>query len=193
MGSSRHASVGNRHAPRSLAVVLLLAIAGMAIWRAGSSTATSEALLPPGASQDRIVRPSPFPPAPPHVWLGGLAVHFASVLDTDRNPFSFRPRVATAQVTRERTAVLPVGPVVSQPTPVYNLPADVPIKFIGSLEQGRRKWAVFSDCAGYIGAARQGELILGEWKVVTVGVESVHVEHLDGRRATIAMVGCAPR
>jgi hypothetical protein len=69
-----------------------------------------------------------------------------------------------------------------------------PFKFMGILQKrSGETWGVFADCAGYTRAAREGESVLGAWRVLRIGVEAVFVESLDGRRLTIPMAGCGPR
>jgi hypothetical protein len=108
--------------------------------------------------------------------------------DPARNPFRFYvkppppppPMVAPAP---------PRQPVDTGPPPPPPLPA-IPLKFIGTLEQGGKKVAIFSDGRGLPLYGKEGELILGQYKIVRIGVESVVMEYWDGRgRQTIPMRG----
>ena len=66
----------------------------------------------------------------------------------------------------------------------------IPLKFIGTMEQGSRKVAIFSDGRGLPVYAFEGQLVLGQYKLVKIGVESVVMEYPDGRgRQTIPMRG----
>src|SRR5215211_626802 len=67
----------------------------------------------------------------------------------------------------------------------------IPLKFIGTLEKaGMKKQAVFSDGRGMPLHGAEGDLILGQYRVVRIGVESVVMEYSDGRgRQTIPMRG----
>jgi hypothetical protein len=79
-----------------------------------------------------------------------------------------------------------------QPPPLPPGPPPIPLKFIGTLEVKGRKVAVFvnTDGHGMPQYAAEGELVLGQYRVVKIGVESVTVEYLDGRgRQTIPMRG----
>ena len=70
-------------------------------------------------------------------------------------------------------------------------PPPIPLKFIGTLEApGKKKQAIFSDGKGAPLYGGEGELILGQYKIVRIGVESVVMEYADGKgRQTIPMRG----
>jgi hypothetical protein len=75
------------------------------------------------------------------------------------------------------------------PPPPPPLPP-IPLKFIGTMEQGNRKVAIFSDGRGLPLYGKEGELVLGQYRIVRIGVESVVMEYADGRgRQTIPMRG----
>jgi hypothetical protein len=127
------------------------------------------------------------------VKLRGLEQLPSSIDDGGRDPFSFRPRPA---VLRTPSAAVPPLHVLSARPESSPVPAPVaaPFRFMGVLERGpAERWAVFADCAGYTRAAKEGESVLGAWRVMRIGVESVAIESLDGRRLIMAPGGCAPR
>src|SRR5204863_2263586 len=70
-------------------------------------------------------------------------------------------------------------------------PPPIPLKFIGTLEApGKKKQAIFSDGKGAPLYGGEGELILGQYRIVRIGVESVVMEYADGKgRQTIPMRG----
>jgi hypothetical protein len=69
-------------------------------------------------------------------------------------------------------------------------PPPIPLKFIGTLVKGGKKVAIFSDGRGLPLWGTEGELILGQFRIVRIGVESVDMEYADGRgRQTIPMRG----
>jgi hypothetical protein len=69
-------------------------------------------------------------------------------------------------------------------------PPPIPLKFIGVLEVGGRKTAIFSDGRGLPLYGKEGDLILGQYKIVRIGVESIVMEYPDGKgRQTIPMRG----
>ena len=58
------------------------------------------------------------------------------------------------------------------------------------MEQGKKKVAIFSDGKGVPMYASEGELVLGQYRVVRIGIESVVMEYADGKgRQTIPMRG----
>jgi hypothetical protein len=114
----------------------------------------------------------------------------------DRNPFRFyvKPPPPPPSPKPIVTAPPPLQPgqpgYVAPPPPGPPPLPPIPLKFIGTMEQGSRKVAIFSDGRGLPLYAREGELVLGQYKVVRIGVESVVMEYADGRgRQTIPMRG----
>jgi hypothetical protein len=112
-------------------------------------------------------------------------------MKSDRDPFRFRQHVVVA-VERPVPRSADVAAVMPLRTPVQQAPA-LPIRFIGSLTLRGAKWAILSDCAGYVAAARRSEWFLGEWEVLRIDEESVVVERTGAAPARIPMAGCAPR
>lgn len=85
------------------------------------------------------------------------------------------------------TPVQPAGPVIPAGPPA---PPPITVKFIGVVS--RRdvgKVAVLSDGKNvYYG--REGEIVDGRWRIVTIGEESLQIEYVDGRgRQTVRMTG----
>lgn len=118
----------------------------------------------------------------------------ASAIDGDgRNPFSAKPRHA-ANLPQTLPAVDREPPVVLREASSVQPTIAAPFKFMGTLQKRTGEtWGVFADCSGYTRAAREGELVLGTWRVLRVGAESAFVESLDGRRMTLPLGGCGPR
>jgi hypothetical protein len=111
----------------------------------------------------------------------------------DRNPFRFYvkppppPPPVPVRVAPPPTPVM-TGPPPPPPGPPP--PPPIPLKFLGTMEQGNRRVAIFSDGRGLPLYAFEGGTVLGQYKVVKIGVESVVMEYLDGRgRQTIPMRG----
>ncbi len=96
--------------------------------------------------------------------------------DAGRNPFRFY-----------------VPPPPPPPPPAKYVappPPPIPLKFIGVLEVGGKKTAIFSDGRGLPLYGKEGDLILGQYRIVRIGVESIVMEYGDGRgRQTIPMRG----
>jgi hypothetical protein len=107
--------------------------------------------------------------------------------DPARNPFRFY--VKPPPPPPPRVVAPPPQPVNPGPPPPPPVPA-IPLKFIGTLEQGGKKVAIFSDGRGLPLYGREGDSILGQYRIVKIGVESVVMEYQDGRgRQTIPMRG----
>ena len=83
----------------------------------------------------------------------------------------------------------PQTPAVQAPLPPPG-PPPITVKFIGVVS--RRdvgKVAVLSDGKNvYYG--REGEIVDGRWRIVSIGEESLQIEHADGRgRQTVRLTG----
>jgi hypothetical protein len=183
--------------PRPLLLVLLAVVLAGAIvyllWPAAAGPAA-----PSNASREQRKQASAAAgttgPASLAVDLDALKQVPPSPAGTSRNPFRFYvppppppppppPRAGRSSATPGFEPARPSGPPP--------LPA-IPLKFIGIVEQRGRKVAIFvsSDGKGMPVYAAEGEIVLGQYRVVRIGVESVTVEYLDGRgRQTIPMRG----
>ena len=114
---------------------------------------------------------------------------------TSRNPFRFYVKPPPPPPPPPTPAPPPPPPPVRgepgyvEPPPPP--PPPIPLKFIGTLEApGKKKQAIFSDGKGAPLYGGEGELILGQYKIVRIGVESVVMEYADGKgRQTIPMRG----
>lgn len=107
-----------------------------------------------------------------------------------RNPFRFYvkpPPPPPPPAPIVKAPVTPAGPPLPPPPPPI---PPIPLKFIGTMEQGTKKVAIFSDGRGLPLYASEGELILGQYRVVRIQIESVVMEYADGKgRQTIPMRG----
>jgi hypothetical protein len=113
-----------------------------------------------------------------------------------RNPFRFYVPPPPPPPPPPKAVVVPqpkpLGPgdegyVPPGPPP----PPPIPLKFFGTVERAGKKVAVFqTERPGIPIWAAEGEIVLGQYRVVKIGVESVTVEYLDGRgRQVIPMRG----
>ena len=116
--------------------------------------------------------------------------------DAGRNPFRFYVPPPPPPPPPPRYVPPPPPPPVPQPgdanyvPPPPPPPPPIPLKFIGVLEVGGKKTAIFSDGRGLPLYGKEGELILGQYKIVRIGVESIVMEYADGKgRQTIPMRG----
>jgi len=117
----------------------------------------------------------------------------APTSETPRNPFRFYVKPPPPPPPRPAPPP-PLNPgdqgyVAPPPPPPPPIPP-IPLKFMGTLEQGNKKVAIFSDGRGLPQYASEGQLVLGQYRVVKIQVESVVMEYADGRgRQTIPMRG----
>jgi hypothetical protein len=116
--------------------------------------------------------------------------------DAGRNPFRFYVPPPPPPPPPPVYKPPPPPPRVPQPgdpdyvPPPPPPPPPIPLKFIGTLEVGGKKTAIFSDGRGLPLHGKEGDLILGQYKIVRIQVESVVMEYADGRgRQTIPMRG----
>lgn len=111
----------------------------------------------------------------------------------DRNPFRFQPKPVPPPPSGGGSGV-DIRPVPQQHVPETPAgppqPPQIPMKFIGILEpKAGDRVAAFSDCRTTT-YAREGGIVLGQYRLVRIQVESVVMEYLDGRgRTTIRLQG----
>jgi hypothetical protein len=111
--------------------------------------------------------------------------------NAERNPFRFQPKAPPPPPPSAAQPVRPAVPTGPPPPPPPPPIPPIPLKFIGTLE-GRPtgKVAIFSDGRGLPVYGKEGEVVLGQYKIVRIGVESVVMEYADGRgRQTIPLRG----
>lgn len=182
------------------AVVALLIV--WAVWPAASQSPAAS--NPPRVQQTPATRtaitgrvPGPVDGTQP----GQLAVRLEDLKQpppqpdaAGRNPFGFYVKPPPPPPPPPKPVPPPPPPpgpgdqgyVPPPPAP----PPPIPLKFIGTLEQGKTRVAIFSDGRGLPQYAPEGATVLGQYRVVRIGVESVVMEYLDGRgRQTIPMRG----
>ena len=133
-------------------------------------------------------------PAELDVRLGALQQPPPQPAGENRNPFRFYVPPPPPPPPPPKP-LPPPPPPPKEGDPGYVKPAPpppppIPLKFIGTLEKGGKKWAIFSDGSNVPRYATEGELVLGQYRVVRIGVESVVMEYADGKgRQTIPMRG----
>ncbi len=145
------------------------------------------------AQQQRDDAAPKLDPAELDVKLEALAGERPSPGDTERNPFRFKPKPAPPPPPQPVVKAPPVqDPGVALP-PQPAAPPPITVKFIGTFQlPDGGMVAVFTDCT--VGrttqTVREGATILGQYKLVKIGLQSVVVEHLDGRgRTTLPKTG----
>ena len=184
--------------PRPILLVLLgIAVVALAITQLMPSGSATQA--PRTSNQPRTAAvPTSGEGVDPQdldVHLGLLAAKRPAPSEASRNPFRFRPAEAPPAPTapssdNERaperfTPPPPQPPVETGPPP----PPPIPLKYLGLIEGQGKKLAALSDCK-FTYRGEEGEIVDGRYRLVKIGVESVVMEHVDGRgRTTIRLSG----
>ena len=106
-----------------------------------------------------------------------------------RNPFQFKPKAPPPAL--RPPAVVPAPIVIAPPVPQGPPPPPpIALKYIGVLETGQGRVAVFRDSGGDIVNGKEGDIIDGRYRLLKIGVESADLAYLDGRgRQTIRLSG----
>ena len=129
--------------------------------------------------------------ATPEVHLKSLEEEHAKPGAAERNLFKFKSKPAPPPAPRPVVAQAPPQPVVpSGPPPPPPLPP-IALRFIGVLETANtQKIAILSDGRGAPLYGKEGDTVLGQYKILHIGVESIEMAYLDGRgRQTIRLSG----
>jgi len=126
----------------------------------------------------------------PDVHLKSLEEEHTKPGDVDRDLFRFKTRPAPP-AARPAAAIAPPPAIVpSGPPPPPPLPP-IALKLIGMLETANtKKIAVLSDGRGAPLYGKEGDTVLGQYKILHIGAESIEMAYLDGRgRQTIRLSG----
>jgi hypothetical protein len=109
----------------------------------------------------------------PDVHLKSLEEEHTKPGDVDRDLFRFKTRPAPPPITRPAVAIAPPPVVPTGPPPPPPLPP-IALKFIGVLETANtKKIAVLSDGRGAPVYGKEGDTVLGQYKILHIGVESI--------------------
>jgi hypothetical protein len=173
----------------ALGVAVVLAL--LSTFMSGKSAApTAPSSNPRAAARGKKVEN--VQPSDLNVHLEALKEQKPAAESNDRNPFRFYVKPPPPPAPPKPTSAQPPPQPFVPPAPVGPPPPPpIPLKYIGLLEgvQGMGKIAVFSDCRTTM-RAREGEIIAGQYRLVSIGAESVVMEYADGRgRTTIRMSG----
>ena len=133
--------------------------------------------------------------AAPDVHLERLEAERPKPGEADRNLFRFKPKPLPPPPPRPAPAPVSVAPppvaVPSGPPPPPPLPP-ITLKFIGLIGGTAEvpKIAVLTDGKGLPVYGKEGDIILGQFRLIRIGAESVELSYLDGRgRQTIRLSG----
>ena len=127
----------------------------------------------------------------PDVHLEKLDAKRPTPGETDRNLFRFKPKPPPPPAPPPGRIVQPPAPVPRGPTPPAP-PPPITLKFIGLIGPSPQvpKIAVLSDGKGLPASGKEGDIILGQFRLIRIGAESVELSYLDGRgRQTIRLSG----
>jgi hypothetical protein len=169
--------------PRPILLVLLgaavVALLVYSMWPTASPKAA-----PSNQARDQRQAGGQTSPSALDVRLDALKQPPPEPADAARNPFRFyvKPPPPPAPRPLPPPALKPGDPGYQPPLPPPPPPIPpIPLKFIGTVEKGGRKWAIFSDGRGLPLYGKEGDLVLGQYKIVKIQVESVVMEYADGR------------
>jgi hypothetical protein len=164
----------------TLAVVM--AIAAYVAWPratgspSGQGSRRGGVRTPAGAATDSTEAPD--------VHLEALAGERPMPGDNERNLFKFKPKYVPPPADHVPPPAIVVGPPPVPPMP------PIPLKFIGVLEGVGSRIAILSDGRGAPMYGKEGEAVLGQYKILRIGAESIEMEYLDGHgRQTIRLSG----
>lgn len=128
-------------------------------------------------------------PEAPDVHLEALDAERPKPEDAGRDLFRFKPKAPPPRPAPTQ----PTRPVDAAPAPGGALPPPaITLKFIGIIDAGQSKKivAVLSDGRGAPVYGSEGETILGQYRILRIGTESIEMSYLDGRgRQTIRFTG----
>lgn len=129
--------------------------------------------------------------AAPGVHLKALDAERPKPDAAGRNLFRFKPKPLPpppppSSSSRGRSPS-EAAPVPAGPPP----PPPITLKFIGIVDAGQsKKLAILSDGRGSPVYGHEGETVLGQYRILRIGTESIEMAYLDGRgRQTIRLSG----
>jgi hypothetical protein len=185
-----------RQRETALAIVAaLLAVAAYAAystWSTGArpSTAAAGTSNEEGRASRRAGRATPVAQAEaPQVHLDALGENRPKPDGAGRDLFRFKEKPPPPPPPPPRPIV---GPQLPAPPPPPPPVPPITLKFIGVLDTpppGKRV-AVLSDGRGAPVYGHEGDTVLGQYRIVRIGAESIEMMYLDGRgRQTIRLSG----
>jgi hypothetical protein len=98
--------------------------------------------------------------------IAEVALSAGDVVTTDAAP-KFEVRLVRVVRQSDRDLAAPATPI--------------PLKYIGLLEQGNKRVAIFYDSKRQPVYASEGQTVLGQYTLLRIGVESVTMSYLDGK------------
>jgi hypothetical protein len=172
------------------AIVVLLGLATYGAYQtwlrpsASTAVASNEGGRPSASSRTtRAATGETAAAGAPQVHLDALGEHPASPDPAGRDLFRFRMKPPPPTPVGPQPAPLPPGP-----PPV----APISLKFIGVVDAPppQKRVAVLSDGRGAPVYGHEGDTVLGQYRILRIGAESIEMAYLDGRgRQTIRLSG----
>ena len=163
---------------RQIVLAVLVVALALVIYRAWPETAVA----PAGSSNAREAARADQRAeiAAPDVRLEALESERPKPEGPNRNLFRFgRPPAAPA--APPSAAAAPARPPMPTVPPPPTIPP-IPLKFVGTMKVGGRLMAVLSDGSGRDPVyGFEGDTVLGQYRLVRVGADSVEMAYLDGR------------
>lgn len=174
-------------------VVVLAVVAAVSVRKAADGTTATAASTRGGASTEGGVGAAQSSSLL-KVKLEELTPPRPEPMEGGRNPFELHSKVEPTVVRApEHAGAAPVTAAV-QPTAGEAGPQTVPpipLKFIGVVNapNSAGRLAVLTDGRAVF-QGREGDIVEGRYRILRIGVESVELEHMDGRgRQTIRLSG----
>jgi hypothetical protein len=128
--------------------------------------------------------------AAPDVHLEALAEAHERPGAVERNLFKFKPKPAPPPpvYVAPPPVMQPVVPAGPPPPPPI---APIPLKFIGVLQSANSAlMAILSDGRGAPMYGKEGDTVLGQYKILRIATDSIEMAYIDGRgRQTIRLSG----
>jgi hypothetical protein len=126
----------------------------------------------------------------PDVRLDALGEERPTPEGAHRNLFKFKPKPPPPPPPRPAFVAVPAPVIPTGPPPPPPLPP-IALKFIGLLEaRPNERIAILSDGRGAPVYGKEGDTVLGQYRIVRIGTESIEMTYLDGRgRQTIRLSG----
>jgi hypothetical protein len=183
----------DRRKPIALAalVVVLASVVYYVAWRTTSGVPPPSSNGRTGAASNEAQRRTQLPIAAPDVHLEELEAERPKPAESNRNLFRFKPKPPPPS-EGSRPGAPPPTPVVPSGQPQSPPLPPITLKFLGQIGPTAQlpKMAVLSDGKGTPVYGKEGDIILGQFRIVHIGAESIEMSYLDGRgRTTIRQTG----
>ncbi len=172
---------------RLLLGALAVTVAGAVYTQWPTSATAPGAPTPTGLPRANV--PANASTTAPDVHTEALALDRPKPGIADRDLFKFKPKYVPPPPPVARVAPPPPS-MPSGPPPPPPIPP-IALKFIGMLEAtAGQRIAILSDGRGAPIYGREGEAVLGQYRIRRIGAESIEMEYLDGRgRQAIRLSG----